>query len=275
MSSSQTTLEELLRKGLRLPNPGRIEHALGERGVAGEGGILAEVVGWLTENRVMEPALQPTSQAAPPAAAQVWQRLQELARSTPADPHGRATGRLETLAAALSRGGGLAVGGGRAGGATALLGLLALQAFRHAGSTKVINRSAQLTAGLREPGNAGEASWIESLAALTVRAMINAAKADGEIDAAELQRISDQLDSLDPHHRQALLHALQEPMETDAIVQAVSDEQVAAQVYAASLLATGNDTVARRNYLAELAFKLDLDGRVTDFLHNALGPTLG
>ncbi len=112
---------------------------------------------------------------------------------------------------------------------------------------------------------------MESLADLTVKAMINAAKADGQIDEDELKRISGQFGKLDAHDRGALIAELRKPMNTDEIIRSVSSPQVAAQIYAASLLATGDDSSAERTYMADLASKLGLNSNVTRALHHAVG----
>ena len=60
-------------------------------------------------------------------------------------------------------------------------------------------------------------------------------------------------------------------MDTDAIVQAVPNEQVAAQIYTASLMAINVDTDAEKRYMQELASKLGLNRQVMAYLHQAIG----
>ena len=60
-------------------------------------------------------------------------------------------------------------------------------------------------------------------------------------------------------------------METDAIVRAVPNQQVGAQIYAASLMAIEVDTDAERRYMQDLASKLGMDQPVVAYLHQAVG----
>ena len=114
---------------------------------------------------------------------------------------------------------------------------------------------------------------MQAFAELIVKAMVNAAKADGRIDEGELKRITGNLekDGISAREQELLDAELREPMDTDGLVRAVPSPQVAAQVYAASLLAVELDTDAEKKYLAELAGKLGLDANVVRHLHSAVG----
>lgn len=98
-------------------------------------------------------------------------------------------------------------------------------------------------------------------AVLMIRAMIAAAKADGEIDADERAAI---LARLDEEGSGAEAHAFIEaemarPLDLYEITSNVRDAAMAADVYAASLLAITVDTDAERRYLDRLAARLGLD----------------
>lgn len=98
-------------------------------------------------------------------------------------------------------------------------------------------------------------------AVLLVRAMIAAAKADGEIDAGERAAI---LSRLDEQGMGQEAHAFVEaemarPLDLYEITSGVRDAATAADVYAASLLAITVDTDAERRYLDRLASRLGLD----------------
>jgi uncharacterized membrane protein YebE (DUF533 family) len=169
-----------------------------------------------------------------------------------------------------------AVSGLIGGGALTLLGLVAMQALRGAQSKSrepEIDADVKLTAGLREPDNAQEAQHVASIVDLTVKAMINAAKADGRIDEDEMQKVAGELqaDGISAVEREFLLNEVRKPMCTEEIVRAVPNQQVAAQVYAASLLAIEADTPAEHEYLRGLARDLKLDSQVTNRLHSTLG----
>jgi uncharacterized membrane protein YebE (DUF533 family) len=181
------------------------------------------------------------------------------------------TGGLGALVGALLGGGKGSAKGALGGTALALLGSLAMKALQ--GKMGNPNSSAQLMAGLRAPENEQEAQEVQSLAELTVKAMLNAAKADQTVDKEELRRILGKAseDSLTQEEQDFISRELEKPMDTAGLIRAVPNQQVAAQIYAASLLAIEVDTDAERNYLRELASGLDLDDAVTSQLHSALG----
>jgi len=183
-------------------------------------------------------------------------------------------------------GGSTSSGAGSAGaGANSVFGALAAQALVLAkrmmagepsagGSQSVdIDDATAVIAGLRKPANAGEEQQVRDVATLTVRAMINAAKADGRIDEQETERLVGKLreDGITDEEQRFVLEEMRKPMDTDAIVQAVPNEQVAAQIYTASLMAINVDTDAEKRYMQELASKLGLNRQVMALLHQAVG----
>lgn len=177
-------------------------------------------------------------------------------------------------------------GAGSAGaGANSVFGALAAQALALAKSMMAGDQSAAgsqsidfddataVIAGLRKPANAREEEQVRDIATLTVRAMINAAKADGHIDKNETERLVGKLreDGITDEEQRFVMEEMRKPMDTDAIVQAVPNEQVAAQIYTASLMAINVDTDAEKRYLQELASKLGLNRQVIAYLHQAVG----
>jgi uncharacterized membrane protein YebE (DUF533 family) len=98
----------------------------------------------------------------------------------------------------------------------------------------------------------------EGLARLTLKAMINAAKADGQIDTDEKARLFDRLGQVDlsPAERDFLFDELARPMDTEGLVAEARTPALAAQVYAASLLIIDPDRPAEQAYLADLAGRL-------------------
>ncbi len=136
-----------------------------------------------------------------------------------------------------------------------------------------LDDASAIIAGLRKPANAAEERKVEDMATLTIRAMINAAKADGQIDQQEAQRLLGKMqeDGVSEEERQFVLAEMQKPMETDAIARAVPNEQAAAQIYTASLMTIKVDTDAEKRYLQELASKLGLNQHVVAYLHQTVG----
>ncbi len=103
--------------------------------------------------------------------------------------------------------------------------------------------------------------------------MVAAAKADGEIDAAERSRIAGRVqesgagvEALD-----FLMAEMQRPQDLAALAAAVRSPEEAVEVYAASLLAIQVDTAAEVEYLARLAKAVELAPQVVGQIHAALG----
>lgn len=185
------------------------------------------------------------------------------------------TGGLGALVGALLGGGKGSAKGALGGTALALLGGLALKALQGnmGASATSPDSAAQLMAGMRAPENDKEAQEVQSLSELTVKAMLNAAKADQTVDHEELRRIIGKAseDSLTREEQDFIAQELEKPIDTAGLIRAIPNQQVGAQIYAASLLAIEVDTDAERDYLRELASGLNLDDTVTSQLHNALG----
>ena len=114
---------------------------------------------------------------------------------------------------------------------------------------------------------------ITAEAALTlVRAMIAAAKADGEIDRDEMQRIVERLEQAgaSQEERAFVLAEVAKPLDIDALVAQVAPPVTGADVYAASLLAIEVDTAEEIAYLRRLAERLALDRDTVRQLHEQL-----
>lgn len=114
-----------------------------------------------------------------------------------------------------------------------------------------------------------KASEAEGRARLLVTAMISAAKADGYIDQAEQKHIFDKLDAtgLDTESKAYVMDQLRAPLDLDAIVRDAKQPEVAAEVYAASLLAIDPDHPAEKAYLQMLAARLGLPEQLVAEIH--------
>jgi len=274
MAGALDLLDSLLQNGMKKSTSSRLEHSLGEKGVGGSGGFLDEILGNVVGASKAAPSGRESSQAPTGSAGG---GLGDLLGSLLGDSKNLKTGGLGAIAGAILGGGSKSMKGAAAGGALAILGSIALQALRNAGSQSKdglkLDPSASLSAGLRQPENPQEEQQLHSVAVLIVKAMVNAAKADGRVDEKEIQRIigNAKKDGIAGEAEELLDSELRKPMDTDGIVRAASNPQVAAQVYAASLMAIDLDTADEKNYLAELARKLRLDGSVVQRLHRAVG----
>jgi uncharacterized membrane protein YebE (DUF533 family) len=115
----------------------------------------------------------------------------------------------------------------------------------------------------------------EERARLLVTAMVSAAKADGTIDAEERTRILGQLAArgAGEAERAYLEEEMARPLDIDRLVAQVQDPVLAAEVYAASLLAVDPDTQAEKEYFAMLAARLNLEPGVIQELESRLDAT--
>jgi len=180
-----------------------------------------------------------------------------------------ALGALGALLGSVLGGGTGSVKGAVGGGALAMLGALAYNALR--GTQQ---ESQEVPLGLREPSSAAEKDQLEGQAGLILKAMINAAKADGRIDQNEIQRIIGRLGEagIDQKTQDFVISEMNKPMDTEGLVAAAKgNPQLAAQLYAASLLAIEVDTQGERSYLDNLARSLGLAPQAVANLENTMG----
>lgn len=101
----------------------------------------------------------------------------------------------------------------------------------------------------------------DAMSLAILRAMIAAAKADGQIDAEEQRRIFAKLDelALGIEEKAFIIDELRKPLDIDAVVKAAATPELAVEIYAASCLAIDPDEPAEQAYLAMLASRLKLD----------------
>ena len=180
-----------------------------------------------------------------------------------------AVGGIGALVGALLGGGGRSMGGALGGGVMALLGAMAFSALKKGGQP-----AAEVPVGLKETKTPEEKKALEREAGLIFQAMINAAKADGQIDKSEVSRIVGKLDEMgiDTEAKKFVMAEMQKPMDTDALVNAAAGRPgLGAQLYAASLLAIEVDTAAERDYLSNLGERLGLKPAVTAALEQTIG----
>jgi uncharacterized membrane protein YebE (DUF533 family) len=266
---AQDIVGVLMQNVLAGSSQGRIEHALSERGLGQPGGMLTQLLGGVTGG-------------AGAGTGDMLGNLANMAKSMfggAGSPGGSgnplAVGGLGALVGALLGGGGGAARGAIGGGAMALLGSLALEALqglnRQPAGGAPATLPAELPLGLRAPTTMSEESELESKAKVVLKAMINAAKADGQIDDVERQRILGKLEEAgaDAETREFVQADMRRPFDANGVPE-VSNPQTAVEVYAASLLAIEVDTPAEREHLRRLAQGLRLEATVQR-LHAALG----
>lgn len=110
----------------------------------------------------------------------------------------------------------------------------------------------------------------ELAAALMLRAMIQAVKADGQLDAEEKRKLMSALDDASEQEVAFVNAELSAPVDLDALVRQVP-EGMEAQVYAISLSAINLDNRAEAEYLHRLAQGLGLGPQEVNAIHDQAG----
>jgi uncharacterized membrane protein YebE (DUF533 family) len=177
------------------------------------------------------------------------------------------------------RGRKLAASGLKIGGIAAV-GALAYHAYtRYQAGQAAAPAPSPASAGLPPPPpgsgflpNPADAAALHSVGVVLMRAMIAAAKADGEVDAAENRRVFARLAELDmdAEERSFLLGEFSRPADIDALVRAATTPQMAAEIYTASLMAIEVSHPAESAYLQLLASRLGLAPGLVTELHDAV-----
>lgn len=162
-------------------------------------------------------------------------------------------------------------GGGGAGGLGALAGLLGggggqQQAQQSGGGGGLGALLGSLAGGQSVQAQPKE----QDDATLLVRAMCNAAKADGQIDKSEIQNIVGRLGEIDKAEAEFLQNELQAPVDLAGFVRSVPRD-MAQQVYAFSLMGMRLDTKEEAQYLGAVAQGLQLDPNACNQIHAKLG----
>ncbi|OYW57655.1 MAG: hypothetical protein B7X99_09925 [Rhizobiales bacterium 17-65-6] len=205
--------------------------------------------------------------------------LQDLARNNPLLTGGAAGG-LAALLLGSKRGRKLAGSALKYGGLAAIGGL-AYKAYRDYQAKQAapqVPASARTSVPLLPPPadsafaieNAPQGA--ETFALEMVVAMINAAKADGHIDAEERARIEGRLSEggLDPDERAFLSRELAAPMDIERVVKAAKNKEEAVELYAASFIAITPDHPAERGYLQMLAARLGLEPELVESIERTV-----
>ncbi len=179
---------------------------------------------------------------------------------------GGGAGGLGALAGLLGGG-----GGGAAGGLGALAGMLGggggqAQQAAQPGGGGIGGLLAGLAQGQPQQPNAQE----QDQAMVLVKAMCNAAKADGQIDQAEVQNIMGRLGDVDQSEAEWLKSELQQPLDIQGFVQSVPRD-MAQQAYAFSLMGMKLDTQQEAQYLGAVAQGLGLNPQACNQIHAKLG----
>ncbi|WP_235019477.1 DUF533 domain-containing protein [Tabrizicola flagellatus] len=110
----------------------------------------------------------------------------------------------------------------------------------------------------------------ELSAALMLRAVIQAVKCDGELDADEKARLMQAMGDATQREVQAVQAELQRPVDVKGLARAVP-AGLEPQVYLVSLMAINLDNRAEADYLHKLAGELDLSPDQVNAIHDRAG----
>ena len=249
-------LGQVIQSGMNPAAQDRMKHAMSDRGLGGAGGLLSDLMGGLQ------------SGGAGGGIGDIGRIAEKMLGGNKI-----ATGGLGALAVALLGGGKGAGRGALGGGLMALLGSMAFSALKNMNQSEAAVGNNMMPIGMREPENENEILELQDNAQVILRAMINAAKADGQIDQIEIQRITGQLEEFgaDDEARSFVMQEMGKPNDLHSIIKDVHSPEVGAQVYAASLLAIRLDTPAEKQYMTELADGLGLDSNAVANIHSVMG----
>lgn len=183
------------------------------------------------------------------------------------------TGAAGLAAGMLLSGGGLGklVGNAAKVGAIAAVGGLAYSAWQKHQQSQEGNSEPVSQDAFVPPAQA--AYQQEELGKTLVRAMINAAKADGSIDGEEKQKIFVRLEAmpLSSEEKAFVFDELAGPLDIEAVVARADTPEHASEIYAASLVAMTPDSERERAYLATLAERLHLSPGLVAEIHRHAG----
>ena len=109
-----------------------------------------------------------------------------------------------------------------------------------------------------------------SQAELMLRAMINAAKSDGQIDAQEKQKIIEHLDDVTQEEADFVNAEIAAPLDVEGFIGSVP-QGMEQQVYLMSLLGIKLDSQAEAQYLDRIAKGMNIKPADVNALHAKLG----
>ena len=164
-------------------------------------------------------------------------------------------------------GGALSGGGGQSGGLGGLLDSLGGGQQQGGGLGGLLN---QAMSGQGAPEATPEQNH---QAELMLRAMINAAKSDGQIDETEQQKIIEQLGEVTPEEIDFVRGEMARPLDLDGFVRSVP-QGLGPQVYLMSLLGIDLDSQAEAAYLDRLAKGLGISPASANEIHAKVGVPL-
>jgi len=110
----------------------------------------------------------------------------------------------------------------------------------------------------------------EEEAKILIRAMLNAAKCDGEFDAAEQEKIVKQIGDIDQEDAEFINQEVSKPLNTQEFIASVP-RGMEQQVYLMSLMAIDLDSQAEAQYLDQLCKGFNISQQQSNDIHAKLG----
>jgi len=120
----------------------------------------------------------------------------------------------------------------------------------------------------KEPEKVDDAQ--EKEAEILLRAMLNAAKSDGEIDEAEQKKITEHLKDVSDEEAEFVRNELNLPLDVEGFIKSVP-RGMEEKVYFMSLLAIDLDSEEEAKYLDQLSKGLSISHDVANQIHEKLG----
>ena len=171
---------------------------------------------------------------------------------------------------------GLLGGGGGGGQASGVAGMLGSILGGGGGETQQGGGVGGMLSGLLGGGDQAQAQATAPApaqvdqATLLIRAMCNAAKADGEVDKAEQDQILGRLGDVEQAEIDFVRNELSSPLDIQGFANSVPAD-MAANVYALSVMTVKVDTREEVAYLQQLAQGLNIDQQTLGQIHQQLG----
>ncbi len=270
MSAITDILGSLLQNGLSKSSNKRMKKTIGagkqidlgslSEMFGGKGGSLADLIGSVTNK---------TSSTGKGGLGSVLvDALGDAGRSL-GSGNNLAVGGLGALIGSVLGGGKGSAKGAVGGGVMAVLAALAFSALKKGGQS-----APKTPLGLLEQHTPEEKEEVDREADIAIKAMINAAKADGHIDQNEIERIMGKLkeDGIEENERQMMIEEMEKQFDPDYLIKiGGNDQQLAAQIYVASLFAIEVDNDAERKYLQHLAQGLGLTPKTVEHIQQTMG----
>lgn len=119
-------------------------------------------------------------------------------------------------------------------------------------------------------GDEGAEQLSEDDAQVLIKLMVNAAKADGEIDESETEKIVSSLENASEAEQEFLKVEIAKPMTPAAELAKEIDSGIAADAYVISLMAIKLDTEAEVSYLKALSDALGMSEDDRNSIHDQL-----